>query len=94
MNREAAKPASRAEGGAEDASERTSRCVSERPEATTRGSAARFAADCQSPDEAFVVAHHQLGLDLLHRLDDDGHDDQQARAAEAERRQVRAPRAR
>ena len=24
-----------------------------------------------SPDEAFVVAHHQLGLDLLHRLDDD-----------------------
>ena len=24
-----------------------------------------------SADEAFVVAHHELGLDLLHRLDDD-----------------------
>ena len=34
-----------------------------------------------SPDEAFVVAHHQLRLDLLHRLDHDGHHDQQAGAA-------------
>ena len=38
------------------------------------------------PDEAFVVAHHQLRLDLLHRLDHDGHDDQQARAAEPDGR--------
>ena len=42
-------------------------------------------------DEAFVVPHHQLGLDLLHRLDDDRHDDQQARAAEAEGRRGRGP---
>jgi hypothetical protein len=45
MSSEAAEPASRAEGGAEDGNERTSRCVSDRPEATTRGSAAVVAAD-------------------------------------------------
>ena len=43
-NRESAKLASRAQGAAEHASERTLRCVRHRPEATTRGSAARFAA--------------------------------------------------
>ena len=37
-----------------------------------------------SPDEALVVAHHQLGLELLHRLDDDRDHDQDARAAEGE----------
>ena len=36
-----------------------------------------------SSDEAFVVAHHQLRLDLLHRLDDDADHDQEAGAAEA-----------
>jgi hypothetical protein len=43
-NRESAKLASRAEGGAEDVSERTPACVSERPEASTNGSAVGFAA--------------------------------------------------
>ena len=47
-----------------------------------------------SSDEAFVISHHQLGFDLLHGLDHDGHHDQEAGAAESERRQVRAPRAR
>src|SRR6185503_15922599 len=42
-----------------------------------------------SSDEAFVVAHHQLGFDLLHGLDDDGYDDQQARAAKSDRAEVR-----
>src|SRR5215203_4627881 len=37
-----------------------------------------------SSDEAFVVAHHQLGLDLLHRLDHDRDHDEQARAAQPE----------
>jgi hypothetical protein len=41
-NRESAKLASRAQGAAEHASERTPRCVSERAEAATRGSAVRF----------------------------------------------------
>src|SRR6185503_20194229 len=35
-------------------------------------------------DEPFVVAHHQLRLDLLHRLDDDGDHDEQAGAADGE----------
>lgn len=43
-NREAAKLASRAEGGAGDVSERNPTCVSERPEVTLRGSAVGFAA--------------------------------------------------
>jgi hypothetical protein len=43
-NRESAKLASRAEGAAEHDRERTWRCVSERAEAATRGSAVRFAA--------------------------------------------------
>ena len=37
-----------------------------------------------SPDEPFVVAHHELRFDLLHRLDDDADHDQQARAAEGD----------
>src|SRR3990170_8436234 len=40
-----------------------------------------------SSDEAFVVAHHELRFDLLHRLDDDRHDDQQPRTAEGDARQ-------
>ncbi len=43
-----------------------------------------------SPDEALVVAHHELRLDLLHGLHDDGDDDQEGRAAEAEAAQDRA----
>ena len=35
-------------------------------------------------DEAFVVAHHQLRLELLHRLDHHRHHDQQRRAAQGE----------
>src|SRR5436190_5172022 len=42
-----------------------------------------------SSNESFVVAHEELRLDLLHRLDDDTDDDQQARAAEGDRRQGR-----
>ena len=43
------------------------------------------AADARpSPDEALVAAHHQLRLELLHRLDDDADDDQDAGAAEAD----------
>src|SRR3954453_19416974 len=38
----------------------------------------------RSSDEAFVVAHHQLRLDLLHRLHHHRDDDQQARATEPE----------
>ena len=37
-----------------------------------------------SPDEPLVVAHHQLRLELLHRLHHHGDDDEQRRAAEAE----------
>ena len=37
------------------------------------------------PDEPFVVAHQELRLDLLHRLDDDADDDQEAGAAEGDR---------
>ena len=37
-----------------------------------------------SPDEAFVVAHHQLRLDLLHGFDHDADHDEDARAAKAE----------
>src|SRR5687768_18191477 len=33
-------------------------------------------------DEPFVVAHHQLGLDLLHRLDDDGDHDEESCATD------------
>ena len=78
-------------GGAADGRERTRGALRDRPAATTRGSAARRVA---SPDEAFVVAHHQLGFDLLHGLDHDGHHDQEARAAQARARPGRAPRAR
>src|SRR4029079_6058617 len=42
-----------------------------------------------SPDEAFVVAHQELRLDLLHRLHDDADDDQEARPAEGDPRQGR-----
>src|SRR4051812_31584702 len=35
--------------------------------------------------EAFVVAHHQLGFELLHRVEGHPDDDQQRRAAEVER---------
>src|SRR5688572_20261707 len=35
-------------------------------------------------EEAFVVAHHQLGLELLHRVEGDAHNDQQRGAAEEE----------
>ena len=42
-----------------------------------------------SADEPFVVPHHELGFDLLHRFDHDGHHDEQARATEAERAEVR-----
>ena len=35
-------------------------------------------------DEAFVLADEQLGLDLLHRLDDDGDHDQDAGATEGD----------
>ena len=45
-----------------------------------------------SPDEALVVAHHQLGLELLHRLDDHRDHDEQGRAAEAEASRRRRPR--
>ena len=41
-----------------------------------------------SADEALVVAHHELGFDLLHRLDDDGHDDQEAGATEPDRPEI------
>src|SRR4051812_46051220 len=37
-----------------------------------------------SADEAFVVAHHELRLELLHRLDDDADHDEQARSPEAD----------
>src|SRR5690349_24537757 len=42
-----------------------------------------------SADESLVVPHHQLRFDLLHRLDDDRDDDQQARATEAEGGEIR-----
>src|SRR5438874_7598625 len=51
---------------------------------TERRRPAASAASSPSADEAFVVAHHQLRLELLHGLDDDAHHDQQARAAEAD----------
>jgi hypothetical protein len=35
-----------------------------------------------SPDEALVAAHHQLGFELLHRLDDDADDDEDAGTAQ------------
>src|SRR5579883_3025028 len=35
--------------------------------------------------EAFVVAHDQLRLELAHRVEGHAHDDQQGRAAEVER---------
>src|SRR3954462_13258155 len=35
-------------------------------------------------EEALVVAHHQLGLELLHRVEGHADDDQQRRAAELE----------
>src|SRR5437764_10601350 len=38
-----------------------------------------------SPDEALVAPHEELGLELLHRLDDHADHDEDARAAEAER---------
>ena len=47
-----------------------------------------------SSDESFVVAHHQLRLDLLHRLDDDADDDEDAGAAEAEAAELRQDRRR
>ena len=37
-----------------------------------------------SGQEAFVVAHHQLAVDLLHRLQRDADGDEQRRAAERE----------
>ena len=37
-----------------------------------------------SGQEPFVVAHHQLAVDLLHRLEHDAHGDQDRRAAERE----------
>src|SRR5689334_24324539 len=37
-----------------------------------------------SPEEAFVVALHQLALDLLDRLQTDANDDQDGRATERE----------
>ena len=56
----------------------------------------------RSSDEAFVVPHHQLGLDLLHRLDDDGHHDSRLvpprpiapRSGNSERRRATARRRR
>ena len=42
------------------------------------------AAMLMSPDEPLVVAHHQLCLELLHRLHDHGDDDEDRRAAEGE----------
>ena len=39
-----------------------------------------------SGEEALVVAHHQLAVDLLHRLERDAHGDQQRGAAERELR--------
>ena len=41
-----------------------------------------------SSDEPLVVAHHELGFDLFHRLDDDGHDDQEAGATEPDRAEI------
>src|SRR3954471_4674820 len=38
-----------------------------------------------SANESFVVAHQELRLDLLHRLDDHADDDQEARPAEGDR---------
>src|SRR6476620_11009581 len=43
----------------------------------------------RSPDEPFVVTHHQLRLDLFHRLHDDRDDDEEARSAEAQRAEIR-----
>jgi hypothetical protein len=37
-----------------------------------------------SGEEALVVAHHELAVDLLHRLERDTHGDQQRGAAEGE----------
>src|SRR5260221_6204579 len=37
-----------------------------------------------SANEAFVVPHHQLRLDLLHRLHDNAHDDEDDRPAQAQ----------
>ena len=48
------------------------------PLARRPGAPSEDAADRHHTDEALVVAHQELGLDLLHRLDDDRHDDEQA----------------
>src|SRR5665811_1131966 len=42
-----------------------------------------------SPDEPLVVPHHELGLQLLHRLDHDGDGDENAGAAKGEAGETR-----
>ena len=50
------------------------------PSSTRRGPEAAHA----QAQEPFVVAHHQLAVDLLHRLERDAHGDEDRRAAEGE----------
>src|SRR6266446_7543205 len=43
----------------------------------------------RSPDEPLVIPHEQLGLDLLHGLDNDADDDEEARSAKGDGRDRR-----
>src|SRR6266511_670066 len=57
--------------------------------AVAGGSSLRSPSPATSPNEALVVAHHQLRLDLLHGLDDDRHDDQQTGPAKRDTLEAR-----
>src|ERR1700712_2865742 len=48
------------------------------------GASGRWAKGPGSAEEAFVVALHQLALDLLHGVEGDAHHDQHSGAAERE----------